>query len=192
MKSRGFTDDDMYKYSMRLPGLTGGFAGRVVIPNQVISHNWTDMYVARTYMNHPNRYKNPPNSRKSKILFNYHNIPDNPDVLILNEGPLNSIIAGDNSVASFGKALSHDQLDLIIKKNPKKLYVSYDTDAIHYALNTCEAVKAGSDIKVYFVELPDGKDAVDLGRSKYLDIVYNSKEFINTNMYYILKSLEGS
>lgn len=198
MHSRGFTDEDIDKYSMRLPGV-GDLIGRVVVPNRIISNNWTDMFVARTYINQPNRYKNPTNSRKSQLLFNYHNIPDNPEYMILNEGPLNSIIAGDYSVASFGKSLSVDQMQLILDKHPTKLYVSYDTDARKKALETCDRFIERSDIEIYLVELPEkwdpikkemkGLDAVDLGRDKYLDIVFNSPRFINSRIYKILKGL---
>lgn len=199
MRSRGFTDEDIDKYSMRIPGV-GDLIGRVVVPNMVISKNWTDIYVARTYMNHPNRYKNPNNSRKSKILFNYHNIPDNPEYMILNEGPLNSIIAGDLSVASFGKSLSLDQRKMILDKHPKKLYVSYDTDARGKAIQECDNFINNSNIEVYLVELPEvydsvkkrmkGLDAVDLGRDKYLDIVFNTDRFINGKVYNLVKNLK--
>lgn len=201
MRDRGFTDEDIELYSMRLSGV-GNLMGRVIIPNEIISKNWTDMYVARSYLDHPNRYKNPSNSRKSKILFNYHRIPDNPEYMILNEGPLNSIIAGKLSVASFGKVLSQDQLEMILSKNPTHLYVSYDTDARKYALQVCDSIKARSDIHVHLVELPEvwdenkqemkGLDAVDLGRDKYYDIVFNTPEFVNSKIYNIFSSLLGS
>lgn len=197
MRDRGFTDEDIELYSMRLSGLDN-LIGRVIIPNEVISKNWTDMYVARTYIDHPNRYKNPANSKKSQILFNYHRIPDNPKYMILNEGPLNSIIAGKLSVASFGKVLSDTQLQMILDKHPEHLYVSYDTDAIEYALKVCDSVKSRSDIHVHLVELPEvvsnttgdkkGLDAVDLGRDKYYEIVFNTPEFINSKIYKIFSS----
>lgn len=199
LKSRGFTDEDIDKYSIRLPEL-GPLEGRVIIPNEIISKNWTDMYTARSYLNKEPRYKNPMSSRKSKILFNYHRIPDNPEYVILNEGMMNSIIAGELSVASFGKVLSNDQLKLLLDKNPKHIYVSYDTDARKYALQACDKIKSRSNIKVHLVELPEywnskrqemrGMDAVDLGREKYLDIVFNTPEFINSKIYNILSNWE--
>ena len=193
MRSRGFTDEDIDKYSMRIPQMDSPLTGRVIVPNKIISKNWTDMYVARTFIGHSNRYKNPSNSRKSELLFNYHNIPDNPEYMILNEGPLNSIIAGDLSVASFGKTLSQYQRQMIFDKHPKKLYVSYDIDAIEKTIKLCDDLIGLSHIEIYLVELPevDGKglDAVDLGREKYLDIVFNSQRFINSRMYNIMKAI---
>jgi len=195
MKSRGFTDELMDKYNFRLPGLDSNLFGRIVVPNQVISKNWSDFYIARAYDGNKIRYKNPNNSRKSELLFNYQNIPNNPEIMILNEGMLNSIIAGDNSIASFGKQLSICQRDMIISKHPNHLYVSYDTDAISQSIKVCESIKALSDIHVHLVILPEelksdgskkGLDAVDLGHDKYMDIVMNTPEFINKNMFNIL------
>lgn len=188
MKSRGFSDEDMEKYSIRISGVDE-FIGRVVIPNKIISNNWTDMYSARSYVGHSNKYKNPSNSKKSRILFNYDNIPDNPDYMILNEGMLDSIIAGDFSVASFGKNLSNEQKRLIIQKNPKKLYVSFDSDAKDNAINVCDSIMNSSSITTYLVELPDDQDAVDLGRDKYHEMVFNTKPFVGKVLYNIFSNM---
>ena len=178
MVSRGFTPSDMIKYSMRLPGLKdGNLLGRVVIPNRILYRDYTDMFTARTFIDHPNRYYNPPNSQKSKILFNLHNIPANPDYIILNEGPLNSIIAGDYSVASYGKVLSNAQFKLIKDLNPKEIYISYDTDAEEQSEALCKKFLSYTDIVPHKVMLPENKDAVDLGHERYLDIVLNTKKY---------------
>lgn len=178
MIGRGFTPNDIIKYSMRLPGLhDGNLIGRVVIPNRIIYRNYTDMFTARTFTDQPNRYYNPPNSQKSKILFNLHNIPSNPDYLILNEGPLNSIIAGNLSVASYGKILSNAQFKLIKDLHPKEIYISYDTDAEEQSEALCKRFLEFTDIIPHKVILPDNQDAVDLGHERYLDIVLNTKKY---------------
>lgn len=178
MIGRGFTPDDMIKFSMRLPGTKDrNLLGRVVVPNRIVYKDYTDMFTARTFTGQPNRYYNPPNSRKSKILFNLHNIPPNPDYIILNEGPLNSIIAGDYSVASYGKILSNAQFRLIKELNPKEIYISYDTDAEEQSEVLCKKFLAYTDIVPHKVMLPDNKDAVDLGHERYLDIVLNTKKY---------------
>ena len=179
MVSRGFTPNDMIKYSMRLPGIKddGKLMGRVVIPNRIVYSDYTDMFTARSFVGHPNRYYNPPNSQKSKILFNIQNIKPNPDYLILNEGPLNSIIAGDYSVASYGKVLSNTQFKLIKDLHPKEIYISYDTDAEEQSEALCKKFLSYTDIVPHKVMLPDNKDAVDLGHEGYLDIVLNTKKY---------------
>lgn len=178
MSDRGFTVQDMIKYSMRLPGIhESALIGRVVVPNQIFYGNYTDMFTARTFTGQPNRYYNPPNSQKSKLLFGMQNVPENPEYLILNEGPLNSIIAGDCSVASYGKALSNTQFRLIKDLHPKDIYISYDQDADEQSESLCRKFLAYTDITPHMVRLPDNRDAVDLGRERYLDIVLNTKKF---------------
>lgn len=184
MLSRGFSNDDMVRYDMRISGIDE-FIGRVVIPNKVISNNWTDMYTARSYIGHPNKYKNPVNSKKSMLLFNYENIPDNPEYMILNEGMLNSIVAGEYSVASFGKSLSSHQRDMIISKNPKHLYISYDYDARDKSMRICDDILSRSSIIVHFVELPEDIDAVDLGKNKYHELVMSTPPFPGSRIYKI-------
>ena len=179
MAGRGFTPNDMIKYSMRLPSTKddGKLMGRVVIPNKIVYNDDTDMFTARSFVGHSNRYYNPPNSQKSKILFNIQNIEPNPDYLILNEGPLNSIIAGDYSVASYGKILSNAQFKLIKDLHPKEIYISYDTDAEEQSEFLCKKFLEYTDIIPHKVMLPDNKDAVDLGHERYLDIVLNTKKY---------------
>jgi len=178
MLGRGFSKEDIRKYSFRLPGINESkLIGRVVIPNQIFYSNYTDMFTARSYTGSSLRYYNPPNSQKSKILFNAHNIPENPEYLILNEGPLNSIIAGDLSVASYGKVLSKEQFQIIKRINPYKIYISYDTDAKEQSEDLCKKFLEYSSIKPFLVILPDNKDAVDLGKEKYKEIVFSTQRY---------------
>lgn len=191
MIGRGFSASDIVKFSMRLPGLhdDSRLIGRVVIPNRILYKDYTDMFTARSFTGQPNRYYNPPSSQKSSILFNLHNIPPNPEYLILNEGPLNSIIAGDMSVASYGKILSDAQFKLIKELNPKEIYISYDTDAEEQSDALCRKFLSYTDIIPHKVILPENKDAVDLGRERYLDIVLSTKRY---NCYTsLLDMLEG-
>lgn len=186
LKSRGITDEDIEYYNIRVGELDNKqFYGRIVIPNKVFSKRWTDMYIARTFLGDKIRYKNPSSSKSHSLVFNLHNIEDNCDRIIINEGVINSIIAGRDSVATFGKYVSSDQLKLILSKNPKKVYVSLDTDAKDIAIELCERIRKISNCKVYLVELPDNKDASDLGKDKYLEILDNSKEYVNKSIYLI-------
>lgn len=191
--SRGITEEDIEFYNIRVPNLDSpkNMQGRFIVPNRVISKVWTDMYVARSYVGSKVRYKNPVSSAKSKIIFNYQNIEKGIENLIVNEGALNSIIAGRNSIALYGKVASDSQISMIVDKNPKNIYISLDTDAKPEAIELCSKLvgKVSDDTKVYLVDLPNGLDASDLGKSDYLDIVYNSKEFVNKDLYNIFSSI---
>lgn len=186
LNNRGIGVELIKKYDIRYYGeseITSHLRGRFVIPNRVISENWTDTYVARTYIDEIPRYKNPPRNKTHGIVFNLHNIPDNPEYIIINEGPLNSIVAGDLSVATYGKFVSNDQLSSILSKHPKNIYVSLDEDAKKYALDLCDKIVSYSDSNVYLVDLSDGKDAVDLGREEYLYRVKNSISYSSRMLY---------
>lgn len=191
--SRGITPADMSFYGIRVPNIYSErkFFGRIIIPSRIISSNWTDMYVARTYIDDPIRYKNPSSSKAHDLVFNLHRIPDNPKRIIINEGAINSIIAGYDSVATFGKHVSDLQLNLILQKKPESIYVSLDTDARDKAEKLCDRIISLSDAKVMFVELPEGKDASDLGRNNYLEILNNARQYTNKAVYFIEQMIES-
>ena len=196
---RGINPSDMSFYNIRIPGLNDSRSmfNRIVIPNRVISNIWTDMYVARTYVDDKVRYKNPSLSKAHDLVFNLHRIPQNPDRLIINEGAINSIIAGRDSVATFGKHVSDSQLMLILEKNPKKIYVSLDVDALDIAEDLCNRLVSYSDSEIYLVELPTdsehpkGLDASDLGREHYLDIINSSRRYTKKSIFMIEKFIEA-
>lgn len=197
--SRGISPVDMSFYSIRVPSLhdESKFYGRIIIPNRIISNIWTDLYVARTYIDDPIRYKNPSSSKAHDIVFNLHRIPDNPERIILNEGAINSIIAGTDSIATYGKHVSDTQLKAILAKHPQKIYISLDTDAENIAEELCSRIKAISDTKAYLVELPSvwsekdkkqkGLDASDLGKERYLEYVNSAKEYTSSSVFSIEK-----
>lgn len=199
--SRGITPDDMSYYSIRVPSVIHDekkFFGRIIIPNRVISHIWTDLYVARTYIDDPIRYKNPSSSKAHDLVFNLHRIKDSPKRIIINEGAINSIIAGRDSVATFGKYVSDIQLSQILSKHPQSIYVSLDTDARKLAEQLCTRIKSLSDARVFLVELPTqwnpdkqeykGLDASDLGKEVYSEYVNHSREFESSAIYSIENS----
>lgn len=194
---RGITPVDISKYDIRVPDLNSpsSMFGRFIIPNRVISNIWTDIYVARSYIGDPVRYKNSKSSKKSKIVFNLHRVPKGVNRLILNEGAINSIIAGDDSVATFGKYVSDDQLSMILKKEPEKIYVSLDTDAREQAEKLCSRIVELTSSEVYLVELPEGKDASDLGRAQYQYYLNTAKRYKTSSIYFLenfISSLGGN
>lgn len=189
--SRGITVEDMDYYNIRVPNLDSPYylQSRFIVPNKLISNNWTDMYVARSYVGDKVRYKNPNSSAKSEIIFNYHNIEDGIENLIVNEGALNSIIAGRNSIALYGKVASIRQIEMILDKHPKNIYISLDADARKEALELCDKLVSLCDSNIYLVDLPLGLDASDLGKDKYLELVYNSNPYKSSKIYKIFASL---
>lgn len=184
---RNLSEEDIEYYSIRVPNLLSNdkeesrLFGRFVIPNKVINRNWTDTYVARSYINSPKRYLNPTRVKSHDIVFNLHNIEKDIDTIIINEGVINSIIAGKNSVATFGKYVSNIQLKSILDKNPKEIILSLDRDAIDMSYQLARKIFSIKPIKVKVLELPMKVDASDLGRERYHKLIketeYYNEEF---------------
>ena len=185
--SRGIGIQDMIKYNIRVSHSNDDprFYGRIIIPNRVISNKWTDLYVARTYLGDPVRYKNPSSSKSHSLVFNLHNIPDNPDDIIINEGVINSIIAGEDSVATYGKHVSDLQIREILRKKPKSIYVSLDYDARDVAEKLCRRLYNLTEAQIYIIDLPDGKDASDLGKQDYRELMKSSIVYRKPSIYSI-------
>ena len=82
-------------------------------------------------------------------------------------------------------------MNLILQKKPESIYVSLDTDARDKAEKLCDRIISLSDAKVMFVELPEGKDASDLGRNNYLEILNNARQYTNKAVYFIEQMIES-
>ena len=191
LMNRRITPDLISYYDIRVASTsdTPRLFGRIVIPNRVYGKIWTDVYVARTFIDDPVRYKNPRSSRAHELVFNLHRIENNLPRIIINEGAINSIIAGKDSVATFGKHVSYYQLKSILEKKPQSIYVSLDTDARDKAEKLCSRIISHTDIPTYLVELPDNKDASDLGQEAYLDYVGSAKQYTKSSIYVISKAI---
>ena len=174
---RGISDKDIYYYSIRVSSLSDSnlLSGRIVIPNEVINFDYTDMYSARSYIGSEKRYLNSYGSHANSIVFNLHRIKMNISRLIINEGPINSIISGHNSVALYGKYASPQKVKSILNKYPKEIIISLDRDAIDDSYKLAQVIKeANSSINVRIVELPLGEDASSLGYEEYMKYVESS------------------
>lgn len=176
MIRRGITPDMMELYSIRAFGDGKQFHNRVVIPNRIINKNWTDFYTSRAILDGMlPRYYNSKFSNKNNIVFNIDNIPFGSDIIV-NEGCINSIIAGTNSVAILGKYASISQINQIASKNPKVLYISLDYDARDIAIKLASSFhNLLPECQINLVDLPENEDAASLGRLNYLEFVESSK-----------------
>ena len=80
---------------------------------------------------------------------------------------------GDRGIALMGKAFSRYQVNQIIKSSCEHVIILLDPDAKEYAY------KLGLELahfkKVKVVILPEGKDVNDLGRSKTLKLIYQTR-----------------
>lgn len=174
---RGITEELISYYDMRL-GMDDLF-GRIVIPNQVFGDGriWTDMYSARSYIDQEPRYQNPRECNKEEIVFNIHRIPDNPDVIYVNEGVITAVKAGKEAVAIYGSYPSDSQVSQIVAKKPKRIMCTLDNDESGQHGNKALLEKLSNVYKgeLYEIIMPPETDAADLGEERYKSYVEENK-----------------
>lgn len=192
--SRGFTDEIIDYYDLRL-GIDDLF-GRIVIPNVIYGDRgiFTDMYSARSYINQEPKYRNPVKAVKTRSVFNLHRIDNNCDEIIILEGAITAIFAGKSGVATYGCHPSDYQIDEILSKNPKSLICAYDGDSAgrNGARDLLHKVKSRGYDNLYYVNMPNGVDAADMGEEVFKEYVRKNKMSYINDLYrdlYILPDM---
>ena len=183
MRNRGFTDEDIDYYDVRVGGIFNkNLFGRIVVPNVVYDRVYTDMYVARTYIDSGKRYMNPFGRNSSLAVFNLHRIPDNPDRLIICEGTITAMAAGHDAVALYGKHCSKTQLRKILAKNAKEIVVNLDPDAMSESDELCKSLyDLSPDTVIKQLVLPSTFDAADY---RSMGIHYAYREMVENAQVY--------
>lgn len=116
-------------------------------------------------MSEPNQY-----SRKD-IVWNMDKIHSD-SYMVICEGVFNALtssVGPYTGIATFGKAITDSQVQLMEKLNPKRYYIFLDNDAKDQELKLAKRLKqTGIDYdRIYLVINPYGdKDANDLGQTK--------------------------
>ena len=69
------------------------------------------------------KYYTCPGMQRSKSLFNFDNAIKNEEFVVVTEGPIDCLKTGLNSVATFGKKLTRDQIRILCSNWPKILMI---------------------------------------------------------------------
>lgn len=157
LEGRGITFEMMRKYCF----LYSGAMRRVIFPVMMngTMYGWQGRAIDPVDKNF--RMYNLPGEWKSRTLMFHQNIVGSEFVIIA-EGPVSALkfekVGG--FVASMGKAVSKDQMDMIRAAGVKKIYLALDRDA---ADNTAKLrdyfmVKAEAPIQCYLISVPDHRD----------------------------------
>lgn len=129
--SRNYDPDFIIeKYKIKGTNHLGDYKFRIIAPiffeKQLVSYQGRDITDQSK-----SRYKACPKEKEiihhKHILYNIDNAIS--DTLIIVEGIMDVWRLGDGSVATFGTGYSQEQIDLIVKKGYKKVFIIYDPGA---------------------------------------------------------------
>jgi len=107
-------------------------------------------WVARTYGNHKAKYKNAHVSRDDKI-YNLGRIQmmGFTDRVVICEGPLSAIMAGYDSVATYGKYITGAQIQKLVNAKFGEYIVAIDGDAVSSAVSLATRLwKRGCNVRM--------------------------------------------
>ena len=162
ISSRGFDEKDVESWGNIYLCPIGKYSGRIIFP--VYIEGKFVNYSGRTIINQSLRYLNCPNSEAiipmKDCLYNYDkwNIGES---VIITEGILDCLktqkLLNKKVIALFGKEISDNQLLLISKKKPSKIYLFLDRDAWNKALEIAGWIKLFTNCVVDIIT-PELKD----------------------------------
>ena len=169
LKKRGITQEDIIKYNIGFC-LNGPYKDRVIVPSydENASLNY---FIARTYKDGIQKYKNPPTDAKSAIgweLYINWNAP-----IILVEGVFDALTIKRNVIPLFGKIIHEKLMKKLVRSSVNRIYIALDPDAIKNAFKHAEMLMSYGK-EVYLVEL-DGKDANEIGFERFLNTIEQSQ-----------------
>jgi len=125
------------------------------------------------------KYLFPPGFKGAEYLYNAQAIPKNPDYLVIVEGVFDAIgwwLAGvKNVVATFGKKISSQQVEMVRSINPKMVFIAWDADAIDKKFDFME--KYGHLWSIRMIDLADGKDADEMEKAALIAALSNAKSY---------------
>jgi len=160
---RGMTESDVDFYGVGIAD-TDELAGRAVFP--IFDPDGSQVYYQgrAVFGKMKPKYKNPSIVEgalgKSDVIFNIENIKD---ICVVTEGVFSALAFGRMGVAIMGKDLSERQLVLMQTVLPDNVIVCLDSDASDDSVRLAQRIVPYFE-KVFYLELPDGKDPDDVGK----------------------------
>lgn len=187
-QSRGFSIDDIRSYHIgycpfsRVYDLDGNYLTSIyksLIFTTYDFHGLPIYWNTRSIVKSPVKAKNAPEIEghysKRNCVFNL-NVAKSQPYLILTEGVPDAITLGAPAVATFGKAVSNEQVDLICSSVPKEtpIIVLLDMDAKNIMIELAKRISRQHP-NVYMVFNPTNRDANSLGKDRIYSIIRDYK-----------------
>jgi hypothetical protein len=162
LESRGFDPDYIIpKYDLRVTGAAPKFSYRIIIPiylrGKIVS------YQGRSYVDSKIKYLtcSPENEVvfHKNTLFNIDNARSRTGILV--EGVFDAMKLGDNSVVSFGTALSSSQMNLLSHHFDRVFFIFDPEDKAQEIARKKATTLSAMGVNTELIELEEG-DAGDL------------------------------
>lgn len=117
---------------------------------------------------------------KKNTIFNLDKAKKTGNIVI-SEGVLNAISTGNSGVATFGKQITDEQVQLLeqafLENKNLNFYIFLDYDAKNQALELAKRIYVFSP-NIYLVVNPYGNmDANDMGKEKALELISSAKRY---------------
>jgi len=175
LEERNVSRDDIKKHDMRF-SVEGKLSGRVIIP--ITMNHKAYGWVSRSVSNDPNirKYLNLPGCPFSRLLFNVDKIPGSR--IIICEGVFDAIAAGDDAVATFGKDVSKEQQEMILKFDERIVF--FDYDARDTAIQLAKKING----KVAIIE-EKNEDPSSLGNKRCREILHKAVSPFSPSLFLV-------
>jgi len=168
VKKRNVSREDIIKNNLGYCD-SGQYGGYIIMPSYD-KNGELNYFDARSYYDSEMAYKKPPVTKN--IIFNELYLNWSFPIVIV-EGFFDANAVKRNVIPLLGKTIPGVIKTAIIKNRPPGVYMILDNDAINDSIVAIEYL-IKNDIKVYLVEMPDGKDPAEIGFSKTWELIRKS------------------
>jgi DNA primase len=181
---RGITREDIQRWKIGFC-YDGEYGGRIIVPS-FSRTGYPNYFIARSYVGHGMKYKNPRSSKN--VVFNDLFTNWNDDLVIV-EGVFDAINAG-NAVPILGSTLRTDS-DLLRKivRNDTPCYIALDPDAASKERRIIQTLLR-YDVELYKIDVTGYDDVGEMPKSIFQGRKKTAK-FIDRDNYLLLDLLSA-
>tara|TARA_Y100000592_G_scaffold30536_2_gene48661 strand:+ start:74988 stop:75791 length:804 start_codon:yes stop_codon:yes gene_type:complete len=184
LAERGITREDIQRWKIGFC-YDGDYGGRIIIPSFGKS-GYPNYFIARSYVGHGMKYKNPRSSKN--VVFNDLFTNWNDDLVIV-EGVFDAINAG-NAVPILGSTLRTDS-DLLRKivRNDTPCYIALDPDAAEKERKIIQTLLR-YDVELYKIDVSGYEDVGEMPKDTFQQRKQSAK-LIDRDNYILLDLLSA-
>lgn len=184
LQERGVTREDILRWKIGFC-YDGEYGGRIIIPS-FSTTGYPNYFIARSYVGHGMKYKNPQVSKN--IVFNDLFTNWNDDLTIV-EGVFDAIVAG-NAVPILGSTLRNDsELLRNIVKNDTPCYIALDPDAFKKERKLIDMLLR-YDVELYKIDVAGYEDVGSMSKEEFQKRKSNAA-FIDRDNYLLMDMLSA-